>query len=83
MALISTSCISNKKFEATLAQHEVDKQGFENRISILNRQINNRDQTIDTLQLKLASQNGANAVLLTTQDKLLDRIDEVQAKRGK
>ena len=80
MALISTSCISNKKFEATLAQHEVDKQGFENRISILDRQINNRDQTIDTLQLKLASQNGANAVLLTTQDKLLDRIDEVQAQ---
>ena len=73
MALISTSCISNKKFEATLAQHEVDKQGFENRISILDRQINNRDQTIDTLQLKLASQNGANACLLYTSPSPRDR----------
>lgn len=80
MALLSTSCISKKKFEASLAQHEIDKQGFENRISILDRQISTRDHTIDTLELRVATQSGANAVLLTTQDKLLDRIDEVQAQ---
>ncbi len=80
MALLSTSCISKKKFEASLAQHEIDKQGFENRISILDRQLNTRNHTIDTLQLRLAAQTGANTVLLSTQDKLLDRIDEVQAQ---
>jgi len=80
MALLSTGCISKKNYEATLAQHEVDRQGFENRISILDRQIKTRDHTIDTLQLRIANQTGANTVLLTTQDKLLDRIDEVQAQ---
>ncbi len=80
MALLSTSCISKKKFEASLAQHEVDRQGFENRISILDRQLKTRDHTIDTLELRVANQAGANSVLLTTQDKLLDRIDEVQAQ---
>lgn len=80
MAALSTSCISKKDYEATLAQHEVDKQGFENRISILDRQIATRDHTIDTLELRVATQTGANTVLLTTQDKLLDRIDEVQAQ---
>ena len=80
MALISTSCISKKNHEAVLAQHEVEKQGFENRIAILDRQILNQGQTIDTLNLNLANKIGANAALTATQDKLLDRIDEVQAQ---
>lgn len=80
MALISTSCISKKDYEAVLAQHEVKKQGFENRIAILDRQISNQGQTIDTLRLNLANKEGANTALIATQDKLLDRIDEVQAQ---
>ncbi len=80
IALISTSCISKKNHEAVLAQHEVEKQGFENRIAILDRQVLNKDQTIDTLNLILANKIGANAALVATQDKLLDRIDEVQAQ---
>ena len=80
IALISTSCISKKDYEAVLAQHEVDKQGFENRIAILDRQILNQDQTIDTLSLNLANKKGANTALVATQDRLLDRIDEVQAQ---
>ena len=80
MALLSTSCISKKNYEATLAQHDVEKQGFENRISMLDRQLSTRNDTINALQLRLANQTGANTVLLSTQDKLLDRIDEVQAQ---
>lgn len=79
LALISTSCISKKNYEAVLAQHEVTKQGFENRIAILDRQILNQNQQIDTLNLNLANKVGANTALVATQDKLLDRIDEVQA----
>ena len=78
MTLVSVSCISKKNFEATLAQHEVEKQGYENRIAILDRQILDRNQFIDTLSLNLANKEGANTALLATQDKLLDRIDEVQ-----
>ncbi len=80
MALVSTSCISKKDYEAVLAQHEVEKQGFENRIAILDRQILNKDQQIDTLNLNLANKIGANTALIATQDKILDRIDEVQAQ---
>jgi len=80
LALISTSCISKKNYEVVLAQHEVTKQGFENRIAILDRQILNQNQQIDTLNLNLANKVGANTALVATQDKLLDRIDEVQAQ---
>jgi len=80
MALISTSCITKKNHEAVLAQHEVEKQGFENRIAILDRQILNQGQTIDSLNINLANKIGANTALTATQDKLLDRIDEVQAQ---
>ena len=80
MALISTSCISKKDYEAVLAQHEVEKQEFENRITVLDRQILNQGQIIDTLNLNLANKIGANTALTATQDKLLDRIDEVQAQ---
>ena len=77
-ASLAVSCVSKKKFEAAQAQHDVEKQGFENRISILDRQLEQRNQTIDTLELHLANKTGANDALLVTQDKLLDRIDEVQ-----
>jgi len=80
MALISTSCISKKNFEATLAEHELEKQGYDNRIAILDRTILTKEHTIDTLKLNLANQTGANTALVATQDKLLDRIDEVQAQ---
>lgn len=80
MASISMSCVSKKNYEATLAQHEVEKQGFENRIAILDRQINQRNNQIDTLNLNLATARGANQALTATQDKILDRIDEVQAE---
>lgn len=80
MALLSISCVSKKNFEATLAQHEVEKQGFQNRIAILDRQIDQRNTRIDTLKLSLATAQGANQALITTQDNLLDRIDEVQAQ---
>lgn len=78
MTFVSMSCISKKNYEATLAQHEVEKQGYENRIAILDRQILDHNQLIDTLRLNLANKEGANTALLATQDKLLDRIDEVQ-----
>ena len=77
-AFLSVSCVSKKKFEASLAQHDLDKQSFENRISKLNGQITQRNQTIDSLRINLANREGANAALTAAQDKLLDRIDEVQ-----
>ncbi len=80
IGFLTTSCISKKNYEATLATHEVEKQGYENRIALLDRQILDLDQQIDTLNLNLANKEGMNTALVAAQDKLLDRIDEVQAQ---
>lgn len=80
LGFLVTACVSKKNYEATLAKHEVEKQGYENRIAILDRQVLDRDQQIDTLNLYLANKEGANTALMATQGNLLDRIDEVQAQ---
>lgn len=80
IALLTFSCVGKKKFEAALAKNELDSQGFENRISILDREILQKKRQIDTLSLRYAETRGANGALLATQDKHLDRIDEVQAQ---
>lgn len=78
--LFTVSCVGKKKYEAALEQNEVEKQGYENRISILDRELIAKKVLIDTLSVRYAEQKGANKVLLATQDKHLDRIDEVQAQ---
>lgn len=80
IALLTFSCVGKKKYEAALAKNELDSQGFENRISILDREILKKNKRIDTLSLQYATTKGANEALLATQDKHLDRIDEVQAQ---
>jgi chemotaxis protein MotB len=79
-AALSTSCVSKKKFEASLAAKEAERLAFESKIRTLDKTIADKNVLIDTLELRYSSTMGANQVLLTTQDKLLDRIDEVQAQ---
>lgn len=78
-SLISLSCVSKKKFEARLLSHENERQEYESRIAQLDQQIIWKNQQIDTLTLMYTHTSGANEALVKTQDKLLDRIDEVQA----
>lgn len=75
-----SSCITKKKFEETLLNCDKKGEYYEDKLMLLGRQLDKKDQEIDTLQLLYAEQRGANEVLLITQDKLQDRIDAVQDK---
>ena len=77
--VLSVSCVSKKKYLGILAQQEQDRQGFENRLAIMDRELEVANEKIDTLTLQLATTNGANTALLASQQTLLDRIDAVQA----
>jgi len=73
-----TGCVSKKKYEETLLNSSKRSEYFEDKISLLERQILKKEAKIDTLEILYAEQRGANEVLLITQDKLQDRLDEVQ-----
>ena len=75
-----TSCVTKKKYEETLLNSSKRSQYFEDQIDLLGRQIANKEAKIDSLEILYAEQRGANEVLLITQDKLQDRLDEVQDK---
>jgi len=75
-----SSCVTKKKFEENLLNCAKKGEYYEDQMMLLGRQLDKKDQEIDTLQLLYAEQRGANEVLLITQDKLQDRIDAVQDK---
>jgi len=75
-----SSCVTKKKFEETLLNCAKKGEYYEDQMMLLGRQLDTKDQEIDTLQILYAEQRGANEVLLITQDKLQDRIDAVQDK---
>ncbi len=79
-SIFSTSCVSKKKHLQTLTNHKQENQDYENKITLLNGKIVEKNKEIDTLTLLNAKLQGANEALLMTQDKLQDRIDEVQAQ---
>jgi len=78
IGFLLTACVSKKKYEETLLNSSKRSDYFEDKISLLERQILNKEAKIDTLEILYAEQRGANEVLLLTQDKLQDRLDEVQ-----
>ena len=73
--LLLTSCISKKKYRAEISNLEKDYNG---QINQLDKELRISNRAIDTLTLQLAEKKGANRALLMTQDKLQDRIDEIQ-----
>ena len=79
-SILTTSCVSKKKHLQTLTNHQQENQNYENKITLLNGIIKDKNQQIDTLTIFNARLSGANEALLITQDKLQDRIDEVQAQ---
>jgi chemotaxis protein MotB len=60
-------CVSNKKYKEA-----------GQRIASLEATVGERDRSINTLRLDLAECKGGNAALFATQDKLQDRLDELQ-----
>ena len=75
-----SSCVTKKKFEETILNCAKKGEYYEDQMVLLGRQLDKKDQEIDTLSILYAEQRGANEVLLLTQDKLQDRIDAVQDK---
>lgn len=68
-----SSCVSSKKFKETVQEHDERVEALENRISTLQSEK-------EKLTLDLAESRGGNHALLSTQDKLQVRIDELQAE---
>lgn len=66
-------CVSKKVHLAALAAHEQAQDS-------LQTMLEHRRYVIDTFELALARSRGANEVLLITQDRLQDRLDELQAE---
>lgn len=73
LALLTTGCVSAGKYKRTVA-------GYDSRVDSLRQQLSDREGKINTLNYELARSQGANAALLTTQDKLQERIDALQAE---
>lgn len=78
VCLLNTACVSKKKYEETLTSHDVERKDLQQQMTVLQNENLKKGAQIDTLTLKYTRTKGANEALLTTQDKLLDRIDEVQ-----
>lgn len=72
LLLLLTACVSSGKYKRTVA-------GYTSRIDSLHQQLSDRDGRINSLTLELARSQGANTALLSTQDKLQERIDALQA----
>ncbi len=72
------SCVSKKKFEESVLSSDQRSANYEEQIFGLEETIFDKDQSIDSLRILYAEQKGANEVLLITQDKLQDRLDDVQ-----
>jgi chemotaxis protein MotB len=70
-----TSCVSKKKYRTEISNLQKD---YNTQVIQLDKNLRVANRSIDSLTLKLAESRGANNALLTTQDKLQDRIDELQ-----
>lgn len=75
---VFTSCVSKKKLEETLLNASQRSQQYEEQLFQLEETIFKKDMAIDSLRILYAEKKGANEVLLITQDKLQDRLDDVQ-----
>ncbi len=73
LLLVLTSCVSAGKYKKTVG-------AYNTQVDSLRQEVSNREGRINTLNFELARTQGANSALLTTQDKLQDRIDELQAE---
>ena len=72
------SCVGKKKYVALIAEKAQTVEDFNNQLALKELDIYALEQAKDSLAILYAEQRGANNVLLITQDKLQDRIDEVQ-----
>lgn len=70
-ALLTTSCVSKKNHLAIVSNYDQQLKSLQ--------ELNSTQQGhINTYQLDIAKLSGANEALLTTQDKLQDRLDALQ-----
>ena len=73
-----SSCVAKKKFEETVLNASQRSEQYEVQLFDLEEIIFKKDVAIDSLRILYAEQKGANEVLLFTQDRLQDRLDDVQ-----
>ena len=71
VAPLLAACVSKKVY----TEAEAD---FQNQLTELRAQLDDREHQIRTMELELASARGGNEALLATQDKLQARIDDLQ-----
>lgn len=76
-AYLLSSCVSSKKHKETLSSLQ---QEHEAQLNELQGQLMKTRSEKDALTLDLAKSEGANSALLATQDKLQERIDQLQAE---
>lgn len=77
LSCLLISCVGSKKHQEALASL---RQEHERSLAQLNDQLTTERALTSQLTLDLAKSRGANEALLTTQDKLQDRIDQLQAE---
>lgn len=71
--LLLSGCVSKKNYLSAVARYDQE-------IDSLRTDLARRQGVINSNSIELAKLNGANAALLTTQDKLQDRINALQAE---
>lgn len=71
--LLLSGCVSKKDYLSAVARYDQE-------IDSLRTDLARRQGVINSNSIELAKLNGANAALLTTQDKLQDRINALQAE---
>jgi len=76
-SLLLSSCVSSKKYKETVSNLQQEHQA---RTGELQEQLEKLNAEKETLTYDLARSEGGNAALLATQDKLQDRIDQLQAE---
>lgn len=76
-SVLLASCVSSKKYKETVGKLEQEHAA---RVDSLGVKLSNLEDERERLTIKLAESRGANQALLATQDKLQDRIDQLQAE---
>jgi chemotaxis protein MotB len=76
LGFLSSCGVSNKKVLAM-------QQSFKTEIGTLNEQLHNSRDEITRMQLQIAERKGENNALLATQDKYLQRLDELEEELDK
>ncbi len=77
VSILLSSCISTKKHQEAIGEM---KSGFDAELTQMTYKLETSNYKNDSLGLVIAQKEGENKALLTVQDKLQDRIDDLQGQ---